>query len=208
MKNLVCSLLVGGALLGLSLSACSSTSSTSGTEVADAGGGGNDASPPKDAAAPPVDAGPLTHLDRTLSCPKTAPDLQAVYSVASGTLTIYETDPQSKLVAGSVYVKQTSDAAMNGDGGGGCNTVFNAAPEATTSTVKGEAPTATGGTIAEGTYFQTELNVFDPNGTASAPSPSGLRVTLVIKGNVMSSVQELPDGSTATFTETFVVRGN
>jgi hypothetical protein len=65
------------------------------------------------------------------------------------------------------------------------------------------APAATGGTILPGTYFLKELNVYDPANPASAPTPSGLTVTLVIAGNVMDSVQDLPDGSSQTFSETF-----
>lgn len=93
------------------------------------------------------------------------------------------------------------------DGASGCTTIVNAAPESTSATVKGDAPTATGGTIADGTYFLTEFTVYDPAGTASAPSPSGLKVTLFIKGDLMLSVQELPDATVSTFSETFVVSG-
>ncbi len=102
----------------------------------------------------------------------------------------------------------TGDSSVDmPDGATGCTTITNGAAESTAATVKGAAPTATGGTIADGTYFQTEFTVYDPNGTASAPSPSGLKVTLYIKGNLMLSVQELPDASVATFSETFVVAG-
>jgi hypothetical protein len=100
-----------------------------------------------------------------------------------------------------------ADSAMETPDSGTCNAVVNGAPESTSSTIKGNAPAPTGGTIADGTYFQNEFNIYDPGGTASAPSPSGLRVTLVIKGNLMQSVQELPDASTDTFSETFVING-
>jgi len=99
-----------------------------------------------------------------------------------------------------------TDAATDAgsDGGGACNNVTQGATEATTSTIAAAAPAATGGTILPGTYFLKELDVYDPAGTASAPMPSGLTVTLVITGNVMDSVQDLPDG-TQTFSETFTV---
>lgn len=101
-----------------------------------------------------------------------------------------------------------ADASGTDAGGGGaCNALVNGAPEATANTVKGPAPTATGGTIVDGTYFQTEFTVYDPAGTASAPSPSGLKITLAIKGDLMESIQTLPDGSTDTFAETFVTSG-
>jgi hypothetical protein len=88
------------------------------------------------------------------------------------------------------------------DGSAACNSVTQGATEATTSTIASAAPAATGGTILPGTYFLKEIDVYDPAGMASAPMPSGLTVTLVIAGNVMDSVQDLPDG-TQTFSETF-----
>jgi hypothetical protein len=102
----------------------------------------------------------------------------------------------------------TTDVAKeaSSDGGAACNAVTQAATEAMTSTIKSAAPTATGGMILPGTYYLTELNVYDPAGPASGPMPSGLTVTLVIAGNVMDSVQDLPDG-TQTFSETFSVNG-
>jgi hypothetical protein len=93
-----------------------------------------------------------------------------------------------------------SDASSSD--GGACNNVTQAATEATTATIASAAPAATGGTILPGTYFLKEIDVYDPAGTASAAMPSGLTVTLVITGNVMDSVQDLPDG-TQTFSETF-----
>jgi hypothetical protein len=103
----------------------------------------------------------------------------------------------------------SGDAATDAstDGAIVCNAVVNRAAESTTSTVKGAAPAATGGVIADGTYFQTQLNVYDPMGMASAPAPSGLKVTLVIAGTLMQSVQELPDGSIQTFSESFTLSG-
>ena len=100
----------------------------------------------------------------------------------------------------------STDAASeaSSDGGGACNNVTQGATEATTSTVASAAPAATGGTILPGTYFLKEIDVYDPAGMASAAMPSGLTVTLVITGNVMDSVQDLPDG-TQTFSETFTV---
>ncbi len=47
-----------------------------------------------------------TALDRQLTCPKVTPDLKATYSVDGNKLTIYETDPNTTAIAGSVYVKQ------------------------------------------------------------------------------------------------------
>lgn len=47
-----------------------------------------------------------TALKRILMCPTEEPDLEAVYSVTGTSLTIYESDPDSKLVAGSVYIKR------------------------------------------------------------------------------------------------------
>jgi hypothetical protein len=91
------------------------------------------------------------------------------------------------------------------DGSAACNGVTQAATEATTSTIASLAPAPTGGTILPGTYFLKELNIYDPAGPASAAMPSGLTVTLVIAGTVMNSVQDLPDGSSQTFSETFTV---
>lgn len=117
-------------------------------------------------------------------------------------------DATSSTDGGSKADTSTGDSSTEmPDGATGCTTLTNGAPESTQATVKGAAPAATGGTIADGTYFQTEFTVYDPAGTASAPSPSGLKVTLAIKGNLMLSVQELPDASVSTFAETFVVAG-
>lgn len=121
---------------------------------------------------------------------------------AGGTDSSTATDSSSKADASS------ADSAVDKpDGATGCTTIANGAAESTSSSVKAAAPAPTGGTIADGTYFQTEFNVYDPASNASAPTPSGLRVTLFIKGDLMLSVQELPDASVATFSETFVVAG-
>ena len=96
-----------------------------------------------------------------------------------------------------------ASSEASSDGSAACNSVTQAATEASTSTLTSAAPTATGGTILPGTYFLKEIDIYDPAGTASASMPSGLTVTLVITGNVMDSVQDLPDGSSQTFSETF-----
>ena len=93
------------------------------------------------------------------------------------------------------------------DGSAECNAIANAAPEATQATIKGNAPAATGGTIAAGTYFLTEFTLYDPAGTASSPEPSGMHATLMIAGNVMDSVMDLGDGVDRRFSETFTVNG-
>jgi hypothetical protein len=119
-----------------------------------------------------------------------------------------DSDSASPIDAASRADTSTADASTDAsDSGGECNAVVNGAPESTSSSVKAAAPAPTGGTIADGTYFQTEFNVYDPSSNASAPSPSGLKVTLVIKGNLMESVQELPDGSVDRFAETFLTSG-
>ena len=94
------------------------------------------------------------------------------------------------------------------DGSAACNALTQMATEANMATIKSAAPAGSGGTILAGKYFLKEIDVYDPAGTASAPSPSGLITTLVIAGNVMDSIQDLPDGSSQTFSETFTVNGS
>jgi hypothetical protein len=108
---------------------------------------------------------------------------------------------------GDAGTKETGGEDSASDGAAGCNTITNGAAESTTSTKKSTAPAATGGTIVDGEYYLDEFNIYEPMGTASAATPSGLKVTLVIKGNLMQSAQELPDGATDTFSETFTVSG-
>jgi hypothetical protein len=93
------------------------------------------------------------------------------------------------------------------DGSATCNALTQMATEANMATIKGAAPAGSGGTILPGKYFLKEFDVYDPNGTAAPPSPSGLLTTLVIAGNVMDSIQDLPDGSSQAFSETFTVSG-
>lgn len=94
------------------------------------------------------------------------------------------------------------------DGNTACNGLTQKATEANMATIKSAAPPGSGGTILPGTYFLKEIDVYDPAGTASPPSPSGLITTLVIAGNVMDSIQDLPDGSSQAFSETFSVNGS
>ena len=97
-----------------------------------------------------------------------------------------------------------ADAAeASSDGSAACNALVQAATQANMANIMSAAPTATGGTILPGTYFLTEVDVYDPASAASPPSPSGFVTTLVIAGNVMNSIQDLPDGSSQTFSETF-----
>lgn len=100
-----------------------------------------------------------------------------------------------------------ADVEEPGDSGSACNTLVNEAPEATSSTVKGNAPKATGGTIADGKYFLTEFTLYDPSGSDSEPSLSGMKTTLSISGKVMSSIIDIGDGTDRTFSETFAVNG-
>lgn len=101
------------------------------------------------------------------------------------------------------------DAADSGsDAGGACNSVVNGGGDVQAASVKSAAPTATGGTIADGTYFQTEFNLYDPGSPAEAPAASGMISTLVIKGNSIESIIEFPDGSSETYSETFSVSGS
>jgi hypothetical protein len=94
------------------------------------------------------------------------------------------------------------------DGSTTCNALTQMATEATMATIKGAAPAGSGGAILPGKYFLKEIDVYDPTAAmASPPSPSGLITTLVIAGNVMDSIQDLPDGSSQAFSETFAVNG-
>lgn len=109
--------------------------------------------------------------------------------------------------AGTTKPGDAGDGGTATGDGGACNALVNAAPESTSATVKGTPPAATGGTIAEGTYYQTEFVLYDPSSDASPPAPGGLKATLVIKGNVMNSVIDVGDGVDKPFTETFTTTG-
>ncbi len=99
------------------------------------------------------------------------------------------------------------DAGASANDGGPCNTLPNDAPESTIETVQGNAPPATGGTIADGTYFQTKFVIYDPTSNASPPEPGGLKSTLRITGKTMDLVLDLGDGENKTFTESFTTTG-
>ena len=105
--------------------------------------------------------------------------------------------------------KATTDAGDtdSGDGSAACNTIANTATEATSTSVKGNAPAATGGTIAPGTYFLKDFTLYDPAGNDEPPTAIGLKTTLVIAGAVMDSVQDFGDGVDQTFSETFIATG-
>ena len=94
------------------------------------------------------------------------------------------------------------------DGSAACNALTQMATQADMANIKSAAPAGSGGTILPGKYFLKEIDVYDRTSAASPPSPSGLLTTLVIAGNVMDSIQDLPDGSSQTFSETFTVNGS
>ncbi|MEA2747543.1 MAG: hypothetical protein QOI41_1686 [Myxococcales bacterium] len=137
-----------------------------------------------------------------LACSSSDTGAPAAATDAGGADVVTATDAP---VTSPADAKADVASEASSDGSAACNTVTQAATEATMSTVMGAAPAATGGTIAPGTYLLKELNIYDPTGTASPAGPSGLSVTLVIAGNVMNSVQDLADGSSQTFSETFSV---
>lgn len=101
----------------------------------------------------------------------------------------------------------SGDSAPVPHDGGPCHALANGASESTIETVKGTAPAPTGGTIADGTYFQTKFVIYDPSSNASPPEPGGLKSTLRITGKTMDLVLDLGDGENKTFIETFTATG-
>jgi hypothetical protein len=150
----------------------------------------------------PVLATVVTSLAMLLAA-CTSDDASSSTSTDAGDAAVAPTDGGGSSSSSS----SSGDSGPTVNDGGACNTLVNAAPESTIETVKGNAPAATGGTITDGTYFQTKFVIYDPTSNASPPEPGGLKATLKITGKTMDLVLDLGDGENKTFTESFTTNG-
>jgi hypothetical protein len=114
-----------------------------------------------------------------------------------------ESPAQDSGTSGAPFVTRAGGTSTS------CNAIVNAADETTSRTIAGEHLPATGGPVADGTYLQRELNLYDPNGSSTAPKSTGMRATLVIAGGLMNGVMEttLDGDHIVTYTATFTTSG-
>lgn len=81
-----------------------------------------------------------------------------------------------------------------------CNTVSTEAPEVDMVGVAGSAPTAQGGTIAEGTYFLTEAKLYGSTGTLGAMQQTVVVADGEFQFFVYDTFNDAFTRSTATYT--------
>ncbi|MEO6572850.1 MAG: hypothetical protein ABIP89_03345 [Polyangiaceae bacterium] len=75
-----------------------------------------------------------------------------------------------------------------------CTTIANDAPQVVPVQVAADAPAATGGTIADGTYFLTADQTFTGVGGATGPTPPGKKRTFVFAGSSFQEVTQTEGG--------------
>lgn len=84
----------------------------------------------------------------------------------------------------------STDLATPADGGGGCNTLLNAAAAVQQTMINQPMPTpTTGGTIASGTYYLTSSAIYQ--GAPPGVTPMQLQATQSISGMTVQTVQRL-----------------
>jgi hypothetical protein len=69
--------------------------------------------------------------------------------------------------------------------GASCNTLLNSAPEIAETPMTGDAPTPVGGTITDGTYYQTAFLVYNP---PTNPTNTLHKLTVKIEGLLFQAV--------------------
>jgi hypothetical protein len=117
--------------------------------------------------------------------------------------------------AGSVENDATSDAPSTADAARdasqACNALGNAAPPVTIQQVASAPPAPAGGTVADGTYFMTDVSIYTGSNGPSGPSGtaqttiqvSGSTIQVVSSGQPMTrTVMLATSGSTFTSTDT------
>ncbi len=90
-----------------------------------------------------------------------------------------------------------------GDAGTACHQLPNCAAEVTFQTASGSAPTATGGTVADGLYALTAVRVY-----GLTASPVTVRVTLLKQGSTVYGVSSASGSASAPYTATVSYANN
>ena len=85
---------------------------------------------------------------------------------------------------GSAGADAAGSAGTNA-AGASCNTLVNSAPEIIETAMAGDAPAPVGGTITDGTYYQTAVLVYNP---PSSSANSSHKLTAKIEGSLLQEV--------------------
>ena len=151
--------------------------------------GGSTADPPGSGTP----TGTAATSTASTSPPKTPPN--------PGTPAATPSMPPATPTATTTSMPTTPPAQPNG-----CNALVNVGSLVTAVQVAAEAPAATGGVVADGTYHLTDLTIFTGEGGQAGALPVQLKQTVSIHGTSADAVTEV-NGKSQGQSTTFVTNG-